>query len=83
MAGHSLNRRWIRSLRIDLVLLERFGHLLHRDLLFIGQRLKCRNRHVIPIDFKKRAQFASGIAAAITVRAQDAVISMDERSFRS
>lgn len=72
------NPNRIRLLRINLVLLDRPGHILARHLSILRQRGNRRMRDVVPIHLKEAAQVRTRVRAAEAIGAEDGVGHRDE-----
>src|SRR5258706_2330890 len=67
--GCESHRPRIRTLGVELVFGNRLGRLGGRQRAVIGERLQCRQHHLMAIDFKEAPQLDAVVAAPEAVRA--------------
>lgn len=72
------NPHRVPLLHIDLVQLNRPGHILRRHLPFLRQRIDRGVGDVVPIHFEVTTQIRAGIRAAEAIGAQHGVAHRDE-----
>src|SRR5690349_14497156 len=70
----SLNAHWIRFIRINAKLLNRFGDYIWFNLAFVSQRLKRSNHNEVAVNFEEVTQLSASVTATETFSTQHSIL---------